>query len=71
MMNMIMRHLKRKHDALYVHLVWMEPFGHPTWCVWITPSTTIPNRIEPLQRELSRSSSKWVALFKALSAKVR
>ena len=71
MMKMIMRHLKRKHDALYVHLVWMEPFGHPTWCVWIIPSTTIPNRIEPLQRELSRSSSKWVALFKALSAKVR
>jgi hypothetical protein len=70
-MKMIMCHLKRKHDALYAQLVWMEPFGDSTWCVWIVPSKGIPNRIEPLQRELARSSSKWVALFRALKAEVR
>jgi len=73
MMKYIMRHLKRKHDALYAQLVWMEPFGISMWCVWIwvLPSKGTPNRIEPLRHELARSSSKWVALFTALKAEVR
>jgi len=64
-MKMIMRHLKRKHDALYTQLIWMEPFGESTWTVWVTPFRNCP------EYELSRSPSKWVALFKALKTPVR
>jgi hypothetical protein len=65
MMKMIMRHLKRKHDATSIQLIWAEPFGVSRWIVSVTPFRVCP------EYELSRSPSKWVALFKALSAKVR
>ncbi len=64
MMKLIMRHLKRKHDALYVQLVWMEPFGNSTWCVWITP-------VNGNDYGIGRSSSKWLAFYEALKTPVR
>jgi len=69
MMHSIMRHLKRKHGALYTQLVWMEPMGAPTWCVWVTPHNIYPK--PNFSYELSRSSSKWMALYKALKTPVR
>jgi hypothetical protein len=59
----IMRRVKRRHNALWVQLVWMEPFGYSTWCVWVHPH-------KGEQHELARSSSKWAALVAALSAPV-
>lgn len=56
---MILGHIKRKHNALYAMLVWMEPFGTETWCVWIRPWKGQD------MKELSRSTSKWRALWKA------
>ncbi len=69
MMKMIMRHLKRKHDVLNVQLIWMEPFGSSTWTVWVTPHGGYPRYTS--NYELSRSSSMWMALFKALKTPVR
>lgn len=64
-MKMIMRHLKQKHDAISIQLIWAEPFGVSTWIVCVTPFRVCP------EYELSRSPSKWVALFKALKTPVR
>ena len=63
-MKVILRHLKRKHNALWVSLVWMEPFGYSTWCVWVSP--LYPKK----QYELSRSTFLWSALWKALWQRV-
>jgi hypothetical protein len=64
-MKMIMRHLKQKHEAIYIQLIWAEPFGVSTWIVSVHPFRKCP------EYELSRSPSKWVALFKALKTPVR
>jgi hypothetical protein len=45
---------KRKHNAYWVQIVWMEPMGASTWCVWDNNG-----------RELSRSPSLWRALWEA------
>jgi hypothetical protein len=59
-----MKRLKRKHNALWVQLVWMEPFGYSTWCVWVKPT-------KGEEVEIGRGGSKWGALFMALTADVQ
>lgn len=54
LLRLLMARAKRVHDVYWVQLVWMEPFGASTWCVW-----------DCNNRELSRSSSMWCALWDA------
>lgn len=61
-MRFILADLRRRHNALWIHLTYLEPFGTPTWAVWIYADGK-------LDRELSRSSSKWVALWRAWRVK--
>lgn len=56
----IMRRLKKKHNALWASLVWMEPLGSPTWAVWVH----LQGKGDV---ELARASSRWTALFMALN----
>jgi hypothetical protein len=57
-MRRLMERAKRKHNMLWVSLVWMEPWGQSTWCVWGHPHGG-------KDTELARSTSLWVALWRA------
>jgi hypothetical protein len=55
--HFLARRAKQRANALWIMLVWMEPFGQETWCVWTNDN-----------RELARSKSRLVALWKAGAA---
>ena len=58
-LHAIMRRIKRQHNALWVDVKWVEPWGHATWAVFIRE---FPGARD---RKLSRSRSMLVALWRA------
>lgn len=52
--HFLARRAKRRAGALWIMLVWMEPLGLETWCVWTNDN-----------RELARSRSRFLALIEA------
>ena len=60
MSRWLLQRLKRKHNALWVSLVYMTPMGAPTWCVWVYDTASAHR-----DTELARSSSRWLAMIRA------
>ncbi len=56
-LHAIMRRIKRRHDAIWVDVRWLEPLGFNTWAVCVKGFAPSP------ERELARSRSLLVALW--------
>lgn len=61
-LHAIMRRIKRRHDAIWVNVRWLEPWGCGTWAVCAKGFAPSP------ERELSRSRFLLVALWLAYFA---
>ncbi len=68
MTHWLMRRIKRKHNALWVDVRWLEPFGAETWAVCVEG---FPEPAAHYRSELSRSRSLFVALWRALFQEAR